>query len=111
VASFAAFLTIGLFPNPGQNIYFITAPLLASISLKSPLTGKTATISTTNFDPTGKKIYIQSAKLNGKAYTKSWIDHSFFTDGGKLEIVVGDTEGTWGTAKADLPPSAAVAGM
>ena len=65
----------------------------------------TATIRNVNFDAAYRNIYIQSATLNGKAYAKNWIDHTFFLDGGVLELTLGANESDWGTAVADLPPS------
>lgn len=105
MGSFVAFSMIGLFPNPGQNVYLIIPPYFESVSVTSPLTGKTATIRNINFDPTYKNIYIQSATLNGEAYTKNWIDHSFFTEGKELVLTLGSSESSWGTSVADLPPS------
>jgi putative alpha-1,2-mannosidase len=96
---------MGLFPNPGQNVYLITPPFFPSVSIRSPITGKTATIATENFDPSYKAIYIQNATLDGVAYTKNWIDHSFFTEGKKLVLRLGAEESTWGTRVEDLPPS------
>jgi putative alpha-1,2-mannosidase len=105
MGSFVAFSMMGLFPNPGQNVYLITPPYFESVSITSPLTGKTATIKNINFDPTYTNIYIQSATLNGQPYTKNWIDHSFFTEGEELVLTLGSSESTWGTQVADLPPS------
>lgn len=105
MGSFVAFSMIGLFPNPGQNVYLITPPYFESVNITSPLTGKTATIRNVNFDPSYKAVYIQNATLNGKPYTKNWIDHSFFTQGKELVLVLGTAESTWGTRKQDLPPS------
>lgn len=105
MGSFVAFSMMGLFPNPGQNVYLITPPYFESVSITSPLTNKTATIRNVNFDATYKNVYIQSATLNGKPYTKNWIDHSFFTEGKELVLTLGSSESTWGTAVADLPPS------
>jgi putative alpha-1,2-mannosidase len=95
---------MGLFPNPGQDIYFITAPFFASIEIKSPITGKTATIRTTNFDSGYKRIYVVNATLDGEVYTRNWIDHSFFTEGKTLVLTVAEQEGAWGTGSADGPP-------
>jgi predicted alpha-1,2-mannosidase len=105
MASFTLFSMLGLFPNPGQNVYFITPPFFPSISITNALTNATATIRTTNFDNEYKNIYIQSAKLNGEVYSKGWIRHEFFTQGWTLELVLGDTESTWGTEVGDRPPS------
>ena len=96
---------LGLFPNPGQNVYLIIPPYFESVSVTSPLTGKTATVRNINFDPSYKNIYIQSATLDGEPYTKNWIDHSFFTEGKELVLTLGSTESSWGTQVADLPPS------
>ncbi|RKF57504.1 putative secreted glycosidase [Erysiphe neolycopersici] len=105
MGSYVAFSMIGLFPNPGQNVYLIIPPFFRSISITSPLTGKTATVKNINFDPEYKNIYIQSATLNGEIYTKNWIDHSFFTEGKELVLTLGSKESSWGTAIKDLPPS------
>ncbi|GAB0134452.1 hypothetical protein EsDP_00002823 [Epichloe bromicola] len=105
MGSFLAFAMMGLFPNSGQNVYLITPPYFQSVKLKHPLTGKTATIRNINFDPTYKNIYIQSATLNGKPYTKNWIDHSFFTEGKELVLTLGSRESNWGTLVKDVPPS------
>ncbi|KAL7619729.1 hypothetical protein AAE478_010271 [Parahypoxylon ruwenzoriense] len=105
MGSFVAFSMMGLFPNPGQNVYLISAPFFEGVNITSPLTGKTATIRNVNFDPTYEAIYIQSATLNGEPYTKNWIDHSFFTEGKELILTLGRNESTWGTAVEDLPPS------
>ncbi|GAM34399.1 hypothetical protein TCE0_015f01954 [Talaromyces pinophilus] len=105
MGAFVAMSMMGLFPNPAQNVYFIIPPFFDSVQYTSPLTNKTSTIKTVNFDKDYKNIYIQSATLNGKPYTKSWIDHSFFTDGMKLVLTLGRNESSWGTHAADLPPS------
>lgn len=96
---------MGLFPNPGQNVYLITPPFFSSVSIRSPLTGNTATIRSLNFDSTYQAVYIQSAMLDGVSYTKNWIDHSFFTEGKELVLTLGRNESSWGTRVEDLPPS------
>jgi putative alpha-1,2-mannosidase len=105
MASFALFSMLGLFPNPGQNVYFIVPPFFSSVSITNKLTNATATIRNINFDKEYKNIYIQSAKLNGEVHTKNWIGHEFFTRGWTLELVLGDTESDWGTKSEDRPPS------
>ena len=96
---------LGLFPNPGQDVYLITPTFFESVNITSPVTGKTATVRAINYDPTYEAIYIQSATLDGKPYTKNWIDHSFFTEGKELVLTLGKNESSWGTAVKDLPPS------
>lgn len=115
---------MGVFPVAGQDVYLIVPPFFREVKVRAgsdlksstPVAAndrkaKWAVIRTVNFDPAmqgdgGKPVYIQSAKLNGKKYTKNWITHEFFERGGVLELVVGTEESkTWGTGKKDLPPS------
>ncbi|KAI9711856.1 MAG: hypothetical protein M1820_002001 [Bogoriella megaspora] len=105
MGAFTIFTMIGLFPNPGQNVYLISAPFFESVSITYPGTNHTSTIRNTNFDPTYTNVYIQNATLNGKPYTKNWIGHEFFTQGMTLELTLGSNESSWGTADEDLPPS------
>ncbi|OAL48694.1 hypothetical protein IQ07DRAFT_84231 [Pyrenochaeta sp. DS3sAY3a] len=105
MASFTLFSMIGLFPNPGQNVYFIIPPFFESVSITNQLTNATATIRNINFDKDYKRIYIQSVMLNGQEYTRNWIGHEFFTQGWTLELVLGDVESGWGTRREDRPPS------
>lgn len=105
MGSFLAFSMIGLFPNPGQDVYLIIPPYFASVNITHPGTGKTASVRNINFDPTYEAIFIQSATLNGVPYTKNWVDHSFFTEGKELVLILGRNESSWGRAISDLPPS------
>jgi putative alpha-1,2-mannosidase len=96
---------MGLFPVPGQNVYLITPPFFPEISIMNKVSGNKATIRNVGFDAEYKNIYIQSATLNGVAYTKNWIGHEFFVDGGVLELTLGPVESAWGAGYEDLPPS------
>ncbi|KAJ5975541.1 hypothetical protein N7481_009248 [Penicillium waksmanii] len=105
MGSFLAWSLMGLFPNPGQSVYLISPPFFEAVEITHPETNKTATIRNINFDSSYEKIFVQSATLNGKPYTKNWIDHAFFTEGMTLELTLGEAESDWGTRKEDLPPS------
>jgi putative alpha-1,2-mannosidase len=65
MGSFLAFTMIGLFSNPGQDVYLIIPPFFKAVSIRSPITNKTATISAANSDPQYEDIYVQSVLLNG----------------------------------------------
>lgn len=133
MGSAAAFFMMGFFPQAGQvsvffhhhpavptpthtrtyqhqDVYFITPPFFREVNITSPVTGNTATVRNINFDPSYEAIYIQSATLNGEPYTKNWFTHSFFLDGGVLELTLGRNESDWGTRDEDLPPSASTSG-
>lgn len=105
MGSFTAFNMMGLFPNPGQNVYLIIPPYFPSVSIKHPITGNVATIRAEGFDASYRNKYVQNATLNGISYTRSWIGHEFFLDGGELVLYLGDSESEWGTKRADRPPS------
>ncbi|KAI4600770.1 hypothetical protein KJ359_012932 [Pestalotiopsis sp. 9143b] len=106
MGSFAALSMLGIFPNPGQDIYFITPPFFREVSITNQQTGAVATIRNINFDAGYTNIYIQNATLDGKTYTKNWLTHKFFLNGGTLELVLGPKENTaWGVGADAIPPS------
>ncbi|KAK7746243.1 hypothetical protein SLS53_002201 [Cytospora paraplurivora] len=106
MGSFVALSMMGLWPVSGQNVYLITPPFFKEVNVTNSLTGSTATIRNVNFDGDSyRNIYIQNATLNGQPYAKNWITHSFYRDGGVLELILGARESSWGTRNEDLPPS------
>ncbi|KAI9651379.1 hypothetical protein NHQ30_001421 [Ciborinia camelliae] len=104
MASFTAFAMMGLFPNPGQNVYLIIPPFFEAISFTNE-NGRKSTIRNLGWDGGLRNIFVQSAKVDGVEWTRSWIGHEFFTEGKTLELTLGDTESDWGTKEEDLPPS------
>ncbi|KOS22976.1 putative glycosidase [Escovopsis weberi] len=105
MGSFLFFSVLGLFPVAGQDVYLISAPLVEEVSITHPVTGKTATVRNIGFDATYKNVCIQRARLNGREWTRSWIGHDFFTQGGLLELELGAEESDWGREASDRPPS------
>ncbi|KAF1969732.1 hypothetical protein BU23DRAFT_591437 [Bimuria novae-zelandiae CBS 107.79] len=105
MGSFEALTMLGIFPNAGQDVYFITPPFFESISIRNQQTGNMATIKNVNFDKEYRNVYVQEARLNGEVYTRNWLRHSFFLEGGVLELVLGPGESAWGTGEGDRPPS------
>ncbi|RDW65728.1 glycoside hydrolase family 92 protein [Aspergillus mulundensis] len=105
MGSFAVLAMLGLFPVHGQDVYLITPPFFKEVRIRNEVTGKVATVRNINFDPAYGNIYIQSVKRDGKAWTKNWIGHDFFAEGGVLELELGEEESGWGTRVEDLPPS------
>jgi len=87
--------------TPGQNIYIIGSPLFerATINLEN---GKTFVIRANNISD--QNIYIQSSKLNGLPYTKSYISHDDIMNGRELVLEMGPNPSkAWGTEKNDRP--------
>jgi len=105
MGSFTTLSMMGLWPISGQDVYLITPPYFPEVNVTNGQTGNTATIRNIGFDAGYENIYIQNATLNGEAYTKSWVTHSFWLEGGVLELTLGRNESDWGTRDEDLPPS------
>lgn len=84
---------IGIYPvNPADGNYVIGSPLVdkAVISLDSKYyKGGTFTIVARNNSAANK--YIQSAKLNGRPLSRSYITHAEVVAGGELDLVMGPT--------------------
>lgn len=105
MGSFSTLSMIGLWPVHGQDVYLINPPFFKEVNITHGITGNVATIRNVNFDPSYTNIYIQNVTRDGKKWSKNWIEHSFFEQGGVLEISTGPSESAWGTAVEDLPPS------
>ena len=98
---------MGFYPvTPGSLIYAIGSPLFDEITLNLE-NGKTFTVEVKRDSP--KNIYIQSAKLNGEDYSKSFITHTEIMNGGKFVLdMSADPNQSWGTGEGDAPVSAIV---
>ena len=106
MGSFVAMTMLGIFPNPGQDYYYIVPPFFREVSITNGLTGNTATIRNVNFDAGYGNVYVQSVTLNGEGYMKNYITHSFFLEGGVLELTLGPQESMiWGVGEENLPYS------
>lgn len=68
---------------PGTNQYVLGAPLFKKITLKLE-NGKTFVINAKN--NSAENLYVQKAKLNGKTYTKNYLNHTDITNGGIFDL-------------------------
>ncbi|WP_129713730.1 GH92 family glycosyl hydrolase [Pedobacter sp. SYP-B3415] len=98
------FSALGFYPaNPANGLYVFGSPVVdeAEIQLGK---GKTMKLRVLNNSKENK--YIQSVKLNGRNYNKSYISHQDLVSGGILELTMGaKPSATWGVAAADRPYS------
>jgi hypothetical protein len=94
----------GFYPvTPGSPVYAIGSPLFPEISFKLE-NGKVFVIKAGGVSE--RNIYIQSASLNGRPYTKSFITHSDLMAGGELVFEMGAQPNMeWGTGENDVPVS------
>ena len=93
--------TLGLYQvDPIGGRFVIGTPLFdkATVNIGG---GKTFTVVAKN--NSDKNIYVQSARLNGKPYSKSYIDFKDIHRGGTLELTMGAKPSKWGTKAADRP--------
>lgn len=97
------FSSMGFYPvNPASGVYMLGSPILKEATLN---TGNGKQFQVTTINTALKNIYIQSVKLNGKAYDKTFITQADLVKGGKLEFVMGSKPNyKWGTGKNALPP-------
>ena len=95
---------MGFYPvTPGSDIYAIGTPVLneSRINLEN---GKSFVIKSENLTKENK--YIQSAKLNGATYNKSYLTQQTILQGGKLDFVMGSKPNKqWGSQAGDVPVS------
>ncbi len=96
------FSALGFYPvTPTVGQYAVGSPLFRSVRLTMP-GGKVLTIEAAN--NSAENVYIQSATLNGRAYTKPWLSREALQAGGTLRFVMGPTPNkNWGARKADAP--------
>jgi predicted alpha-1,2-mannosidase len=104
MSAWYVFSAMGFYPvNPASGEYVLGSPLFDQVVLSLP-GNKTFTVVARNNSAADK--YIESARLNGKRYDKSYITHADIMQGGVLELVMGDKPGSaWGTTTKDLPSS------
>lgn len=99
------FGALGFYPvNPANGVYVIGSPLVNRATIRLPTSGTTFAIIAENNSATN--VYIQSAELNGKPMSRSWIHHAEIIRGGELRFKMGSRANKdWGVDPADRPPS------
>ena len=92
MSSWYVFSALGFFPNAGQDIYYLNAPLYKKSVIKLG-NGKTLTITAHNFSE--KAIYVKSCKINGKAWNSSIFRHKDIAEGGTIEFELAEQPTDW----------------
>lgn len=98
------FSAMGFYPVcPGSGEYVIGAPLFEEVTMHLQ-NGKTFTIKAPGNSK--ENLYIQSAKLNGRGYSKTYLRHEDLVKGGQVEFRMGSKPNKrWGSDPADAPYS------
>lgn len=104
LSSWYVLSAMGIYPvTPGLPSYAIGSPLFGVVTIDF---GNNKTFTIRALYNSKKNIYIQSARLNGKTFSRTWITHKEITDGGELEFEMGPKPNIkWGSNAADAPPS------
>ena len=91
MSAWYVFSAMGFYPvNPVSGEYEIGTPLFPEMRLNLD-NGKTFTVLAPNVSR--ENIYIQSVKMNGQPYDKSYITHQQIMDGATIEFVMGNQPG------------------
>ncbi len=91
MSAWYVFSAMGFYPvNPVSGEYEIGTPLFPEMRLNLN-NGKTFTVLAPNVSR--ENIYIQSVKVNGQPYDKSYITHQQIMDGATVEFVMGNQPG------------------
>jgi predicted alpha-1,2-mannosidase len=104
MSAWAVWSMMGMYPgNPSSGEYVFGSPMFDEVVIKLP-SKKTMIIKTKN--NAKNHPYIQSVTLNGKPYTKVYIDHTTLLKGGVLEFVMGGAPNKkWGSTPDSWPSS------
>lgn len=100
MSSWFVWNAVGLYPNAGQDFYYIGSPIFTSSKIDLG-NGKTFIIEAKNASAENK--FVQSATLNGKPLNRAWLEHSEIIAGGKLVLQMSDQPSNWGNE--NRPPS------
>ncbi|MFM9009689.1 MAG: GH92 family glycosyl hydrolase [Planctomycetota bacterium] len=104
MSAWYVFSALGMYPvNPAAGVYVFGSPVVDEATIALP-GGKSFTVVARNNSP--ESLYIQSAELNGKPYTKSYITHADVVAGGELTFTMGpEPNVAFGSASEDRPRS------
>lgn len=92
---------IGLYPLTGQTTFFIGSPWFSDLTIAL---GGGKTLKMTSEGGSEDAYQVQSLKVNGKQWNKSWLSwYDIFAHGGTLEFVLGPKAASWATG--ERPPS------
>lgn len=97
------FAALGLYPlRMGAPEYAIGSPLFrhARVTLQD---GAVLTVNAPS--NSARNVYVQSLKVNGKPWTRTWLPHEVVAAGATLDFEMGPEPSRWGTGEGDVPRS------
>jgi predicted alpha-1,2-mannosidase len=105
MSAWYVFSAMGFYPvTPGESYYSIGSPLFDRVTLRLE-NGRQFVIRAELNSRFNR--YIQSARLNRSAFTRTYLRHDDIMRGGSLEFVMGPAPNeSWGSSPSDAPPPA-----
>lgn len=102
MSAWLAFSMMGFYPvAPGTDQYVLGSPVFEEISIEISKNRK-FTVKAKGVSDQAR--YIQSATLNGKPFTRTYLTHGELLKGGTLVLQMGEKPNKqWGTQDADMP--------
>lgn len=91
---------LGLYPNAGQDFYYIGSPVFPKATIHLP-SGKKIVLRAPATSSYAR--YIQSARLDGRPLDRAWLRHAELIDGATLDFDLAGTPAKWGAGVR--PPS------
>jgi len=98
MSSYYIWSRMGLFPNAGQDIYFLNGPVFDHLDVRRP------GLPPLQLRRQGAGIYVAAVTLNGKPVERSWLRHAELQGAALLEFTMSPTPTAWAT-QAPPPPS------
>lgn len=98
MSAWLIFNIMGFYPVAGTDYYILIAPTVKSTTFHLE-NGKDFVFKAEKLS--GKNVYIQSAKLNGKPYPYSTLRHKDIMEGGELVLKMGPKPSDWGKEMFD----------
>jgi predicted alpha-1,2-mannosidase len=94
---------LGMYPeNSGRDTLDFASP---GFPRETVHLGNGNTINITAPGASPSTYYVRSLRLDGRPYSKLWVDYSTLAHGAWLDWNLGTTPTSWGSAAADAPPS------
>ena len=91
ISAWYVFTALGFYPvNPVNEQYILGSPLFDKITLRlDPKYAKGRSFSVVTKNNSPENVYIQSATLNGRSLTRSWLSQDEISAGGELKLTMG----------------------
>jgi alpha-1,2-mannosidase, putative len=102
MSAWYVFAALGMYPQtPARAEMLLSSPIFRKAWIKR---AGGPTITVTAPQASDENIYVQSVRVNGRPYSRSWLPESLVNQGGEVVVNVGPRPNTsWATKPGDLP--------